>query len=574
MFRRILPGLLMGAAILSSAHAQPVTYQGRLSGSPAPTIDIQATLYSTSGGSTAIGSSSISDDVVVSGNLFTTTFDFGSVNYNQPLFLELVIRDGTSTVPFFSLVPLSPRVELTPVPLAYAAVNDAVDDADADDTNELNTNLDLTSTTLSLTDAGGTLMVDLAPIIPPPSSGGSPDNILIAADGSPSPAVFVDNDGLTGFGTTFPQQEIDVRVVDGTEAAASFIAEVQVPNTTQSENAGMGANVGFGQVAWTNPNGVSSSASTPASVNLTNGSLSQIIRVTDFNLSVPASATITGVALSYRRNLTDPNPLTSSVDGMIVRLFTGASQAPTLRFDLTDGTLVRNWGNSSDLWGLASGSLTPAMVNNPNFGFDFQVVNSPGENVNATLEDVSVIIYYNPNQTTERPYTAGVADGAGDFVLSQSNDLSNPLITVESNGRVGLNNSSPGAPLRVGTNTSNGNGAFVTNGGTWTSASSREWKSNFQSVDSFDVLNKLSKIPIMTWEYDNSEEGIHLGPDAEDFHEAFGLGQSEQYISTVDADGVALIAIQALEKENNELQKKNEELEARITKLEELLLNQ
>jgi hypothetical protein len=38
----------------------------------------------------------------------------------------------------------------------------------------------------------------------------------------------------------------------------------------------------------------------------------------------------------------------------------------------------------------------------------------------------------------------------------------------------------------------------------------------------------------------------HLGPTAQDFYEVFGLGDDDKYISTVDADGVALAAIQAL----------------------------
>jgi hypothetical protein len=33
---------------------------------------------------------------------------------------------------------------------------------------------------------------------------------------------------------------------------------------------------------------------------------------------------------------------------------------------------------------------------------------------------------------------------------------------------------------------------------------------------------------------------------AQDFHEAFGVGRDERHITTVDADGVALAAIQGL----------------------------
>ena len=37
-----------------------------------------------------------------------------------------------------------------------------------------------------------------------------------------------------------------------------------------------------------------------------------------------------------------------------------------------------------------------------------------------------------------------------------------------------------------------------------------------------------------------------MGPMAQDFRDAFGLGETELGISTIDADGVALAAIQGL----------------------------
>ena len=68
----------------------------------------------------------------------------------------------------------------------------------------------------------------------------------------------------------------------------------------------------------------------------------------------------------------------------------------------------------------------------------------------------------------------------------------------------------------------------------------------------------------------------HLGPTAEDFREAFAVGQDAQTISTIDADGVALLAIQALKEEVDKLKDKNEvlaelvsDLMNRVTLLEE-----
>ena len=141
------------------------------------------------------------------------------------------------------------------------------------------------------------------------------------------------------------------------------------------------------------------------------------------------------------------------------------------------------------------------------------------------------------------------------------------VVSVTGEQRVGINNTSPDHPLEVGTNSGNGNGAHLTAGGTWTNMSSRTLKENFQSVNSREILTKLAALNILKWDYKQSEEGTHLGPIAEEFYEAFGLGSSDMSISTVDADGVALAAIKALHEENIELQKEMKELKKLVIKL-------
>ena len=54
------------------------------------------------------------------------------------------------------------------------------------------------------------------------------------------------------------------------------------------------------------------------------------------------------------------------------------------------------------------------------------------------------------------------------------------------------------------------------------------------------VLARLAEVPITTWNYETQDPTIrHMGPMAQDFHAAFGLGESERHIPTIDADGVA-----------------------------------
>ncbi len=116
-------------------------------------------------------------------------------------------------------------------------------------------------------------------------------------------------------------------------------------------------------------------------------------------------------------------------------------------------------------------------------------------------------------------------------------------------------------------------GAFLSNGGVWTNASSRELKEAFAQVDTGDILARVLALPISTWQYKTSSEGRHLGPVAEDFKRAFGLAGDGRSIPTVDADGVALAAIQGLnaklEDENAALRVQLDEVLARLARLEE-----
>jgi hypothetical protein len=135
------------------------------------------------------------------------------------------------------------------------------------------------------------------------------------------------------------------------------------------------------------------------------------------------------------------------------------------------------------------------------------------------------------------------------------------------------------AALVVGTSSINGNRAYLSNGGTWTNTSSRLVKEGFQSVDALGILHKVLNLPISTWRYTGSNEGEHLGPMAEDFFDAFGLGNSSASIATVDTAGVAFAAIQGLHaqtqaQDQNQLQAlaalqaQNQELQQRLQRLE------
>ena len=68
-----------------------------------------------------------------------------------------------------------------------------------------------------------------------------------------------------------------------------------------------------------------------------------------------------------------------------------------------------------------------------------------------------------------------------------------------------------------------------------------------EPVDGQELLETLAALPISTWNYKADPPSVrHLGPMAQDFAAAFGLGDSDTTINMVDANGVVMVAIQAL----------------------------
>lgn len=107
----------------------------------------------------------------------------------------------------------------------------------------------------------------------------------------------------------------------------------------------------------------------------------------------------------------------------------------------------------------------------------------------------------------------------------------------------------------------------------WSSVSDVNRKENFKDLDGDEVLAKLAAMPIREWNYKAQESAIrHVGPTAQDFAAAFGLGEDTLRISTIDADGIALRAIQALEartrEENVALRTQLAALQSRLDQLE------
>ena len=115
-------------------------------------------------------------------------------------------------------------------------------------------------------------------------------------------------------------------------------------------------------------------------------------------------------------------------------------------------------------------------------------------------------------------------------------------------------------------------GVYVASGGnSWNAVSNRALKENFEPVDTQALLERLVRIEITTWNYKSQDPAIrHIGPMAEDFNALVnGLGgEGQDYINSLDADGVALAAIQGLYSLVQEKDARIAELEERVAALE------
>ena len=105
-------------------------------------------------------------------------------------------------------------------------------------------------------------------------------------------------------------------------------------------------------------------------------------------------------------------------------------------------------------------------------------------------------------------------------------------------------------------------------GGSWASLSDRNAKTGVVPLDEGSVLAKVAALRVSAWRY-KTENGVrHVGPMAQDFYAAFGLGEDDRHITSIDEDGVALAAIKALYEDNQRLRCQNRTLQSVVERNE------
>jgi hypothetical protein len=194
-------------------------------------------------------------------------------------------------------------------------------------------------------------------------------------------------------------------------------------------------------------------------------------------------------------------------------------------------------------------------------------------------------------QTNSGGFTAQTWDIAGNeanfFVRDLTNGSLLPFrirpgaptssIDIAATGNVGIGTANPQARLHVDGNAQIDGGLQVE--GRVVELSDARAKQDFTPVDGQAVLLRLRAVPINTWRYRADESGArHMGPTAQEFYAAFGLGEDEYHIAPLDSNGVALAAIKELDRMVTErdariveLEGENADLEARLSRLERLV---
>ena len=161
--------------------------------------------------------------------------------------------------------------------------------------------------------------------------------------------------------------------------------------------------------------------------------------------------------------------------------------------------------------------------------------------------------------------------GSNKLYIDNSNTTT-PLIygdfstkNVNINGNLGIGRPAPAYPIHTA------GGAYVTTGGVWTNASSREYKDDIETLSTQEALNALKGLNPVKFVYKTDRTEQHVGFIAEDVPGLVAT-KDRKGLSSMDIVTVLTKVVQeqqqtisALQKE---LQEKNSMLEQRLLALE------
>jgi hypothetical protein len=180
----------------------------------------------------------------------------------------------------------------------------------------------------------------------------------------------------------------------------------------------------------------------------------------------------------------------------------------------------------------------------------------PGDYGSAGVFEVTSIENISPAllAQTGSGFTAaveGISNGDGDGVFGVLNGAGGNAVLGNdlSSGGTGVFGVSTNGTAGKFTGGAQGGGSctYAGGGAGWSCTSDRNLKEHFAAVDLDAVLDRLDAMPVFYYEMKHSKSPIrYLGPTAQDFKAAFGLGDSETMIASGNEAGVTMAATQAL----------------------------
>ena len=176
------------------------------------------------------------------------------------------------------------------------------------------------------------------------------------------------------------------------------------------------------------------------------------------------------------------------------------------------------------------------------------------------------------NSATNYSFAAGkyaIAEHDGSFVWGSAPGVLASLTRSFADNCFAVR-ASGGARFYTAINGTNVGVSLASGGTAWASLSDSNAKTSVEAVNAREVLAKLSRLPVTEWEYKHDPHRRYFGPMAQDFHTAFGLGNDDKTISTLDADGVLFLSVKGLVEELKERDRKIAELEMRSAEVDDL----